>query len=98
MKFLALTHTAHKIHDVSIQDTEAQGLKYLADYIYANMDPADQESARQADEPMKVSMDIEGNGTKNVFCWRTSVLKDEQKTEGISQRWKTDRGVENGVV
>lgn len=98
MKFLALTHTAHKIHDVSIQDTEAQGLKYLADYIYANMDPADQESARQADEPMKVSMDIEGNGTKNVFCWRTSILKDEQKTEGISQRWKTDRGVENGVV
>lgn len=98
MKFLALTHTAHKIHDVSIQDTEAQGLKYLADYIYANMDPADQESARQADEPMKVSMDIEGNGTKTVFCWRTSVLKDEQKTEGISQRWKTDRGVENGVV
>jgi len=98
MSFLAVTHTAHKIKDVAIQETEAQGLKYLADYIYTNMDPEDQASARQADEPMKVSMDIEGNGTKNVFCWRTSVLKDEKPTEGICKRWKNDNGIENGVV
>lgn len=98
MKFLSVTHTAHKIQDIAFHDSDTEGLKYLADYIYSNLDAEDKALAREADEPLNVSMDIEGNGTKNVFCWRTSVLKDEKPNEGIALRWRADKGVENAVV
>lgn len=98
MKFLSVTHTAHKIQDIAFHDTEKQGLKYLADYIYANLDPEDKALAKETEDPMNVSMDIEGNGTKNVFCWQTSLLTDEHPKEGITLRWKNDKGVDRGVV
>ena len=79
-KFLSVTHGGHKIHDMNISDTETDALKYLADYIYTNLNPDDKKLAKQAPTPFGVSLIVEGSDTKNVFKWYTDNLVDDKCT------------------
>ena len=79
-KFLSVTHGGHKIYDMNISDTETDALKYLADYIYTNLNPDDKMLAKQAPTPFGVSLIVEGSDTKNVFKWYTDNLVDDKCT------------------
>lgn len=90
-KFLTITHGFHNIIDSKIHETHDDAKKYIADYIFNNLNPDEKKYATQSNDPYMVSLSVEGAETPDVFTWFTDQISDtfDAKNE-LHKDWSCD--------
>jgi len=90
-KFLTITHGAHQIIDSKLHETHDEAKKYIAEYIYNNLNPDEKKHASVSDDPFKVSLIVEGAETPDVYTWFSDVLNDTfNDKDELHSEWHND--------